>query len=123
MKKAIDGEPRTLLLTDKQDAWFMNLPAADSGRLFLVDQRSGGGVSRRTDHGLDPQLGGRSGSGARHKSAAKLSLTTHLMEEAERLRRVAIIEHGRIIDIDMRSGSSTGTARSAPSFSTGQPDR
>ena len=30
-----------------------------------------------------------------------VSLTTHLMEEAERLcDRVAIIEHGRIIDID-----------------------
>ena len=32
-------------------------------------------------------------------------LTTHLMEEAERLcDRVAIIEHGRIIDIDTPGG-------------------
>ena len=32
-------------------------------------------------------------------------MTTHLMEEAERLcDRVAIIEHGRIIDIDSPSG-------------------
>ena len=32
-------------------------------------------------------------------------LTTHLMEEAERLcDRVAIIDHGRIVDIDTPAG-------------------
>ena len=46
-------------------------------------------------------------------------LTTHLMEEAERLcDRVAIIEHGRIIDIDTPGAARrAATARSAPSCS------
>ena len=41
-------------------------------------------------------------------------LTTHLMEEAERLcDRVAIIEHGRIVDIDTPGASwSRGTVPS-----------
>ena len=42
-------------------------------------------------------------------------LTTHLMEEAERLcDRLAIIDHGRIVDIGTPANSYDATARSAP---------
>jgi len=45
-------------------------------------------------------------------------LTTHLMEEAERLcDRVAIMEHGRIIDIDTPEGLVARHCRSGPWFS------
>ena len=54
--------------------------------------------------GLDPQARHAIwGVSARHPRAGQdgTILTTHLMEEAERLcDRVAIIEYGRIIDVD-----------------------
>jgi len=107
-KKAIDGEHllEQLGLTDKRDAWFMNLSGGQKQRLFialaLINDPEVVFLDELTT-GLDPQSrraiwGLVRGIRERGKT---VFLTTHLMEEAERLcDRVAIIEHGRIIDID-----------------------
>jgi ABC-2 type transport system ATP-binding protein len=107
-KKAIDGERllEQLGLTDKRNAWFMNLSGGQKQRLFialaLINDPEVVFLDELTT-GLDPQsrraiwdlVRGIRGRGK------TVFLTTHLMEEAERLcDRVAIIEHGRIIDID-----------------------
>jgi ABC-2 type transport system ATP-binding protein len=107
-KKPADSE-RLLLqlgLTDKRNTWFMNLSGGQKQRLFialaLINDPEVVFLDELTT-GLDPQ--------ARHAiwdlirgirdRGKTVFLTTHLMEEAERLcDRVAIMEHGRIIDID-----------------------
>ncbi|MGO9340776.1 MAG: ATP-binding cassette domain-containing protein [Terracidiphilus sp.] len=93
-------------LADKRNAWFMNLSGGQKQRLFialaLINDPEVVFLDELTT-GLDPQ--------ARHaiwdlvrgirERGKTVFLTTHLMEEAERLcDRVAIMEHGRIIDID-----------------------
>jgi ABC-2 type transport system ATP-binding protein len=93
-------------LADKHDAWFMTLSGGQKQRLFialaLVNDPELVFLDELTT-GLDPQARRAiwelvRGIRARGKT---VFLTTHLMEEAERLcDRVAIIEHGRIIDID-----------------------
>lgn len=107
-KKTVDGDRLLdqLGLTDKRDAWFMNLSGGQKQRLFialaLINDPEVVFLDELTT-GLDPQ--------ARHaiwdlvrgirERGKTVFLTTHLMEEAERLcDRVAIMEHGRIIDID-----------------------
>src|SRR5271156_1423459 len=107
-KHAIDGERllEQLGLIDKRNAWFMTLSGGQKQRLFialaLINNPEVVFLDELTT-GLDPQ--------ARHaiwdlvrgirERGKTVFLTTHLMEEAERLcDRVAIIEHGRIIDID-----------------------
>ena len=106
-KKAIDGQHllEQLGLSDKRDAWFMNLSGGQKQRLFialaLINDPEVVFLDELTT-GLDPQSrraiwGLVRGIRERGKT---VFLTTHLMEEAERLcDRVAIIEHGRIIDI------------------------
>ncbi len=111
-KKAVDGERllEQLGLTDKQGSWFMNLSGGQKQRLFialaLINDPELVFLDELTT-GLDPQ--------ARHaiwdlvrgirERGKTVFLTTHLMEEAERLcDRVAIMEHGRIIDIDTPDG-------------------
>lgn len=106
-KKPADAERllEQLGLTDKRDAWFMNLSGGQKQRLFialaLINDPEVVFLDELTT-GLDPQ--------ARHaiwdlvrgirERGKTVFLTTHLMEEAERLcDRVAIIEHGRIIDM------------------------
>ena len=125
-KKAIDGERllEQLGLTDKRDAWFMNLSGGQKQRLFialaLINDPEVVFLDELTT-GLDPQARRAIWDLVRgiRERGKTVFLTTHLMEEAERLcDRVAIIEHGRIIDIDTPGdGSSPGTARSEPSFS------
>ena len=93
-------------LADKRDAWFMTLSGGQKQRLFialaLVNDPDAVFLDELTT-GLDPQSRRTiwdlvRGIRARGKT---VFLTTHLMEEAERLcDRVAIIDHGRIIDID-----------------------
>lgn len=93
-------------LTDKRDAWFMTLSGGQKQRLFialaLINDPEVVFLDELTT-GLDPQArraiwGLVRGIRARGKT---VFLTTHLMEEAERLcDRVAIIDHGRIVDID-----------------------
>ena len=103
-------DPRRLLeqlgLGDKRDAWFMTLSGGQKQRLFialaLINDPELVFLDELTT-GLDPQARRAiwdlvRGIRARGKT---VFLTTHLMEEAERLcDRVAIIDHGRIVDID-----------------------
>jgi ABC-2 type transport system ATP-binding protein len=107
-KPASDGDRLLdqLGLADKRDAWFMTLSGGQKQRLFialaLVNDPELVFLDELTT-GLDPQARRAiwdlvRGIRARGKT---VFLTTHLMEEAEKLcDRVAIMEHGRIIDID-----------------------
>jgi len=107
-KPAADGDRLLdqLGLAEKRDAWFMTLSGGQKQRLFialaLVNDPELVFLDELTT-GLDPQARRAiwdliRGIRARGKT---VFLTTHLMEEAERLcDRVGIIEHGRIIDID-----------------------
>ena len=107
-KKAVEGERllAQLGLTDKRDAWFMNLSGGQKQRLFialaLINDPEVIFLDELTT-GLDPQSRRAIWELVRgiRERGKTVFLTTHLMEEAERLcDRVAIIEHGRIIDID-----------------------
>src|SRR5438552_1132626 len=93
-------------LADKRDAWFMTLSGGQKQRLFialaLINDPDVVFLDELTT-GLDPQARRAIWELIRAiRSRGKtVCLTTHLMAEAERLcDRVAIIEHGRIIDID-----------------------
>jgi ABC-2 type transport system ATP-binding protein len=93
-------------LADKRNAWFMTLSGGQKQRLFialaLINDPQVVFLDELTT-GLDPQSRRAIWDlirGIRERGKT-VFLTTHLMEEAERLcDRVAIIEHGRIIDID-----------------------
>ncbi len=107
-KKAIDGERllEQLGLTDKRNSWFMNLSGGQKQRLFialaLINDPEVVFLDELTT-GLDPQSRRAIWELVRgiRERGKTVFLTTHLMEEAERLcDRVAIIEHGRIIDMD-----------------------
>jgi ABC-2 type transport system ATP-binding protein len=90
-------------LEAKRDAWFMTLSGGQKQRLFvalaLIPDPEVVFLDELTT-GLDPQArraiwGLVTGIRDRGKT---VFITTHLMEEAERLcDRVAIIEHGRVI--------------------------
>ena len=107
-KKSADAERllEQLGLIDKRDAWFMNLSGGQKQRLFialaLINDPELVFLDELTT-GLDPQARRAIWDlvrGIRDRGKT-VFLTTHLMEEAERLcDRVAIIEHGRIIDMD-----------------------
>jgi ABC-2 type transport system ATP-binding protein len=92
-------------LAEKRNAWFMTLSGGQKQRLFialaLIHDPEVVFLDELTT-GLDPQ--------ARHAiwglvtdlqdRGKTVFLTTHLMEEAERLcDRVAIIEHGKVIEM------------------------
>ena len=107
-RKAVDGERllARLGLTDKREAWFMNLSGGQKQRLFialaLINDPEVIFLDELTT-GLDPQSRRAIWELVRgiRERGKTVFLTTHLMEEAERLcDRVAIIEHGRIIDMD-----------------------
>lgn len=107
-RKSEDGERLldTLGLADKREARFMTLSGGQKQRLFialaLINDPDVVFLDELTT-GLDPQSRRTIWDlvrGIRDRGKT-VFLTTHLMEEAERLcDRVAIIEHGRIIDID-----------------------
>jgi ABC-2 type transport system ATP-binding protein len=90
----------------KRDARFMTLSGGQQQRLFialaLISDPEVVFLDELTT-GLDPQARRACWDlvrGIRDRGKTVL-MTTHLMEEAERLcDRVAIIEHGRIIDLD-----------------------
>src|SRR6187399_2921316 len=92
-------------LAGKADAWFMTLSGGQKQRLFialaLIHDPELVFLDELTT-GLDPQARRAIWDlvrGIRDRGKTVL-LTTHLMEEAERLcDRVAIIDHGRIVDI------------------------
>jgi ABC-2 type transport system ATP-binding protein len=106
-KHPVDGDRllEQLGLKEKRDAWFMTLSGGQKQRLFialaLINDPELVFLDELTT-GLDPQARRAiwelvRGIRARGKT---VFLTTHLMEEAERLcDRVAIIDRGRIIDI------------------------
>jgi ABC-2 type transport system ATP-binding protein len=107
-KNAADGERllEQLGLIDKRNAWFMTLSGGQKQRLFialaLINNPEVVFLDELTT-GLDPQSRRAIWDLVRsiRERGKTVFLTTHLMEEAERLcDRVAIIEHGRIIDID-----------------------
>ena len=92
-------------LAAKRDAWFKNLSGGQKQRLFialaLIHQPELVFLDELTT-GLDPQARRAIWELVRDIRArgATVFLTTHLMEEAERLcDRVAIIEHGRVIEM------------------------
>jgi ABC-2 type transport system ATP-binding protein len=107
-KPAGNGESllTQLGLADKRNAWFMTLSGGQKQRLFialaLVNDPEIVFLDELTT-GLDPQARRAIWDLVRgiRERGKTVFLTTHLMEEAERLcDRVAIIEHGRIVDID-----------------------
>ena len=105
--RAVDGDAllSRLGLESKRDTWFMNLSGGQKQRLFIalalihepevvfLDELTPGLApqARRAIWGLV--------TGIRDRGTT-VFLTTHLMEEAEKLcDRVAIIEHGRLIEM------------------------
>ncbi len=105
--KAVNGDRllEQLGLANKRNAWFMTLSGGQKQRLFialaLINDPEVVFLDELTT-GLDPQSRRAIWDlirGMRERGKTVL-ITTHLMEEAERLcDRVAIIEHGKIIDI------------------------
>src|SRR5256884_362473 len=92
-------------LAEKRDAWFMTLSGGQKQRLFialaLINNPEVVFLDELTT-GLDPQARRAIWSlvTSIRERGTTVFLTTHLMEEAERLcDRVAIIEHGRIIEM------------------------
>src|SRR6202050_5277830 len=106
-KKAADGERllEQLGLAEKRNSWFMTLSGGQKQRLFialaLINDPEVVFLDELTT-GLDPQARRAVWAlvrGIRDRGKT-VFMTTHLMEEAERLcDRVAIIEHGKIIDM------------------------
>ncbi len=104
---AVDGEAllARLGLAAKRNAWFMTLSGGQKQRLFialaLIHEPRVVFLDELTT-GLDPQARRAIWelvTDIRARGTTVL-LTTHLMEEAERLcDRVAIIEHGRTIEL------------------------
>jgi ABC-2 type transport system ATP-binding protein len=97
-------------LSEKRNAWFMTLSGGQKQRLFialaLINDPEVVFLDELTT-GLDPQARRAIWDLVRdiRRRGKTVFLTTHLMEEAERLcDRVAIIEHGRVIDIDEPAG-------------------
>ena len=92
-------------MREKRNAWFMTLSGGQKQRLFialaLINDPELVFLDELTT-GLDPQARRAIWDlvrGIRDRGKT-VFLTTHLMEEAERLcDRVAIIDHGRVIDI------------------------
>jgi ABC-2 type transport system ATP-binding protein len=107
-KKSSDGDRllEQLGMADKRKARFMTLSGGQKQRLFIVLALINDPEVVFLDElttGLDPQARRAIWELVRgiRERGKTVFLTTHLMEEAERLcDRVAIIDHGRIIDID-----------------------
>ena len=110
--RSVNGDSllERLGLTDKRNAWFMTLSGGQKQRLFialaLINDPELVFLDELTT-GLDPQARRAIWDLVRDIRARgkTVFLTTHLMEEAERLcDRVAILDHGRIVDIDTPAG-------------------
>jgi ABC-2 type transport system ATP-binding protein len=111
-RRPLDGTRllEQLGLAEKSNAWFMTLSGGQKQRLFialaLINDPELVFLDELTT-GLDPQARRAIWTlvrGIRDRGKT-VFLTTHLMEEAERLcDRVAIIDHGRIVDMDTPEG-------------------
>jgi ABC-2 type transport system ATP-binding protein len=106
-RKPVNGDHliEQLGLGDKRNAWFVTLSGGQKQRLFialaLINDPEVVFLDELTT-GLDPQARRAIWDLVRgiRQRGKTVFLTTHLMEEAERLcDRVAIIDHGRIVDI------------------------
>src|SRR5450432_1453439 len=106
-RKTADGDRllEQLGLADKRNVWFMTLSGGQKQRLFialaLINDPDVVFLDELTT-GLDPQSRRTIWELVRgiRERGKTVFMTTHLMEEAERLcDRVAVIEHGMIIDI------------------------
>jgi ABC-2 type transport system ATP-binding protein len=106
-RKPLNGDRliEQLGLSEKRNAWFMTLSGGQKQRLFialaLINDPEIVFLDELTT-GLDPQARRAIWDLVRdiRQRGTTVFLTTHLMEEAERLcDRIAIIDHGRIIDI------------------------
>jgi len=105
--KPVDGNRllEQLGMREKRNAWFMTLSGGQKQRLFialaLIHDPELVFLDELTT-GLDPQARRAIWDlvrGIRDRGKT-VFLTTHLMEEAERLcDRVAVIDHGRIVDV------------------------
>ena len=106
-RTAVDGDRllEQLGLREKRNAWFMTLSGGQKQRLFialaLINDPELVFLDELTT-GLDPQARRAIWDlvrGIRDRGKT-VFLTTHLMEEAERpCDRVAILDHGRVVDI------------------------
>ena len=105
--RAVDGDAllARLGLDGKRNAWFMTLSGGQKQRLFialaLIHEPELVFLDELTT-GLDPQARRAIWELVTDMRArgTTVFLTTHLMEEAERLcDRVAIIEHGKVIEL------------------------
>src|SRR5215472_7365462 len=105
--KTLDGDRllEQLGLASKRNAWFMTLSGGQKQRLFialaLINDPEVVFLDELTT-GLDPQSRRAIWDLVRdiRDRGKTVLITTHLMEEAERLcDRVGIIEHGRVIDV------------------------
>ena len=92
-------------MREKRNAWFMTLSGGQKQRLFialaLIHDPELVFLDELTT-GLDPQARRAIWDLVRgiRERGKTVFLTTHLMEEAERLcDRVAVIDHGRIVDV------------------------
>ncbi len=106
-RRPLDGDRliEQLGLSEKRNAWFMTLSGGQKQRLFialaLINDPELVFLDELTT-GLDPQARRAIWDLVRgiRQRGKTVFLTTHLMEEAERLcDRVAIIDRGRIVDI------------------------
>jgi ABC-2 type transport system ATP-binding protein len=106
-ERTIDGDRllAQLGLADKRDAWFMTLSGGQKQRLLialaLINDPEVVFLDELTT-GLDPQARRAIWELVRgiRTRGTTVFLTTHLMEEAERLcDRVAIIDRGRLVDV------------------------
>ena len=106
-ERPVDGDRllEQLGLSEKREAWFMTLSGGQKQRLFialaLINDPELVFLDELTT-GLDPQARRAIWDLVRgiRERGKTVFLTTHLMEEAERLcDRVAIIDHGRIVDV------------------------
>jgi ABC-2 type transport system ATP-binding protein len=130
-RHAVDADAllERLGLSEKRDAWFMTLSGGQKQRLFialaLIHDPDVVLLDELTT-GLDPQARRAIWDLVRavRDRGKTVLLTTHLMEEAERLcDRVAIVERGRVIDVGTPRGL---VRRHCPEqtvvLSTGDPD-
>jgi ABC-2 type transport system ATP-binding protein len=125
-RKPVDGDRliEQLGLGDKRNAWFMTLSGGQKQRLFialaLINDPEVVFLDELTT-GLDPQARRAIWDlvrGIRDRGKT-VFLTTHLMEEAERLcDRVAIIDHAASSISDRRRRSCAGIAPSEASSSS-----
>jgi ABC-2 type transport system ATP-binding protein len=106
-KKPVDASRllEQLGLVEKRDAWFMTLSGGQKQRLFialaLINDPELVFLDELTT-GLDPQARRTIWDLVRgiRQRGKTVFMTTHLMDEAERLcDRVAVIDRGRIVDI------------------------